>query len=184
MIHHFSPIARALIAAAMLSAMQLGDPTCAAAQTSQAPALSTPGATPPNASVPSAPSTQAAPTRKPGHGKMSPSDRVEARIRDLHARLQITPAQETQWNGVAQAMRDNAKTMETIISDRSRKMATMSAVDDLRSYESLAEAHADGMKRLVAAFDPFYDSLSDGQKKTADDLFRHHERHISARKKS
>jgi periplasmic protein CpxP/Spy len=171
-------IACVLGAGAMLSTVILVDSPPAASQTSQAPAASTPSARPSEATP------QPAPGRKASPGKTSPAERIERRIKDLHARLPITPSQEMQWNGVAQAMRDNAKTMEAIVADRARKTATMSAVDDLRSYESLAEAHADGMKKLVAAFAPLYDSLSDSQKKTADELFRYHERHMPARKQS
>lgn len=80
-------------------------------------------------------------------------------------------------------MRDSAKSMEAAINSRTEKLGTMSAVDDLRSYESLAEVHAEGMKKLVAAFAPLYDSMSETQKKTADTVFRQHERHISSAKK-
>jgi periplasmic protein CpxP/Spy len=178
MSHDLRRIACVLAAGAMLSAVMLGYSSPAASQSSQAPPASTPSARPSEATPQPTPGGKASP------GKMSPADRVEKRITDLHARLHITPSQEMQWNGVAQAMRDNAKTMEAIVADRSRKMGTMSAVDDLRAYEILAEAHADGMKKLVAAFAPLYDSLSDSQKKTADDLFRHHERHMPTRKQS
>jgi len=179
MIHDLNPIARAIAAGAILSVFVFASPWQAAAQTPPVPSA-------PNPSVPvtQAAPAQAAPMHKASRSKMSPTDRVEARIKDLHAQLRITPAQETQWNAVAQAMRDNAKSMETVISERTQKISTMSAVDDLRSYENLAEAHADGMKKLVTAFAPLYDSLSDSQKKTADTLFRHHERRMSSTKKS
>jgi protein CpxP len=179
MTHDLNPIARAIAASAILSVFVLASPWQAAAQTTPVPSA-------PNPSVPvtQAAPAQAAPMHKASRSKMSPTDRVEARIKDLHALLRITPAQETQWNAVAQAMRDNTKSMETVISERTQKISTMSAVDDLRSYENLAEAHADGMKKLVTAFAPLYDSLSDSQKKTADTLFRHHERRMSSTKKS
>lgn len=164
MINDINPIARAVAAGAILSVFVLANPSPAAAQTSSSPASPSP-------------TTQSAPMHKASPMRMSPSERVEARIKDLHARLQITPAQETQWNGVAQAMRDNAKAIEAVAADRKQKIATMNAVDDLRSYESLAQTHADGMKKLVSAFTPLYDSMSDSQKKTADTLFRHRARH-------
>jgi len=181
MSHDINPIARAIAAGAILGAFVLGTPSQAAAAVDQlllAQATST-QATP----TPGATTAQPAPKRKGSHAGMSSSERVEARIKDLHARLNITAAQETQWNSVAQAMRDSAKAIETIAADRTRKIKTMSAVDDLRSYESLAQAHADGLKKLVAAFAPLYDSMSDSQKKAADALFRHHERHPSPAKK-
>jgi hypothetical protein len=109
-------------------------------------------------------------------GTASKADRVEARIKDLHTKLKITPAQEELWNNVAQTMRDNAKTMEALIKARSEKAGTMTAVDDLKSYSEIAEAHADGLKKFVPAFEPLYAGMSDAQKKSADTLFRQHGR--------
>ena len=101
-------------------------------------------------------------------------DHVEARIKELHTKLKITPAQEESWNSVAQVMRDDAKTMEALIKARSEKSGTMSAVDDLKSYGEIAEAHADGLKKFTSVFEPLYAGMSDAQKKSADMLFRHH----------
>ena len=106
----------------------------------------------------------------------SKADRVEARVKELHTKLNITPAQEELWNKVAQVMRDNAKTMEALIKARSEKAGTMTAVDDLKSYGEIAEAHADGLKKFIPAFEPLYAGMSDAQKKTADTLFRQHAR--------
>jgi Spy/CpxP family protein refolding chaperone len=111
-----------------------------------------------------------------------PSDRVEARIKELHTKLNITPAQEAQWNNVAQAMRDNAKTMEPLIKARLEKARTMTAIDDLKSYSAIADAHADGLKKFIPAFEPLYAGMSDAQKKSADTLFRQHA-HMKAKGK-
>ena len=106
--------------------------------------------------------------------KASKADRVEARIKELHTKLMITPEQEEAWNNVAQAMRDDAKTMEELIKARTENASTMTAVDDLKSYGEIAQAHADGIKNFTSVFEPLYASMSDAQKKTADTLFRHH----------
>lgn len=111
------------------------------------------------------------------HARPSPTERVEARIADLHARLRITPQQETRWSAVAQAMRDNAKSIEEAIRERRKTVRTMTAIDDLRSYEHLAEVHADGLKKLVTVFAPLYEMMPEDQKKTADTVFRYQERH-------
>ena len=115
-------------------------------------------------------------SHEPGAAAVSAptSDRAEARIKDLHAKLNITPAQEELWKNVTQVIRDNARTMETLIKARSEKASTMTAVDDLKSYGDIAEAHADGLKKFVPAFEPLYASMSDAQKKDADRLFRQH----------
>jgi protein CpxP len=104
-------------------------------------------------------------------GTASKADRVEARIKELHTKLKVTPAQEALWDNVTQVMRDNAKTMEALIKARSEKASTMTAVDDLKSYGEIAEAHADGLKKFIPVFEPLYASMSDAQKKDADTLF-------------
>jgi hypothetical protein len=109
-------------------------------------------------------------------GGASKADRVEARIKELHTKLKITPEQEEPWNNVAQVMRDDAKTMEALIKARSEKASTMSAVDDLKSYGEIAQAHADGLKKFTSVFEPLYAGMSDAQKKNADTFFRHHGR--------
>ncbi len=43
---------------------------------------------------------------------------VEQRITNLHAALKITPDEETQWNGVAQAMRENASAMDKLVATK------------------------------------------------------------------
>ena len=106
--------------------------------------------------------------------KASKADRVETRIKELHTKLMIIPEQEESWNKVAQAMRDDSKTMEELIKARSEKASTMTALDDLKSYGEIAQAHADGIKNFTAVFEPLYAGMSDAQKKTADTLFRHH----------
>jgi hypothetical protein len=108
--------------------------------------------------------------------KASKVDRVEARIKDLHTRLNIAPTQEELWNNVTQVMRDNAKTMEALIKSRSTNAKTMTALDDLKSYSEIAEAHADGLKKFIPVFEPLYAGMSDAQKKNADTLFHHHGR--------
>jgi hypothetical protein len=104
--------------------------------------------------------------------KGSTVDAVEARIKDLHSRLKITPAQEDLWNNATQVMRENAKTMDALRKARSEKAQTMTAVEDFKSYGEITEAHADGIKKFVPVFSALYDSMSDAQKKNADTIFR------------
>jgi periplasmic protein CpxP/Spy len=103
-------------------------------------------------------------------------DRTELRIKDMQTKLKITAAQNEQWTKVAQVMRDNAKVMDTLTQARVDRAKDMSAVDDLKSYGEIAEAHADGIKKLTPAFADLYAGMSDAQKKEADQLFRHGER--------
>jgi len=104
-------------------------------------------------------------------------DPVEAHIKSLRASLQITAAQDPQWQAVAQAMRDNANAMRALIKDRAAKAKTMTAIDDLQSYAAIADAHAAGVKALIPPFQALYDTMSDAQKKIADAVFQHRPRH-------
>jgi hypothetical protein len=98
---------------------------------------------------------------------------VESHIKDLHAQLQITAAEETQWAAVAKAMRHSAIETDKAIDKREALVKSANAIDNLNAYGDIAQAHADGVKRLAAAFAPLYASMSDDQKKEADAVFAH-----------
>lgn len=98
--------------------------------------------------------------------------RVEERIAELHSALKITPQQEDQWSKFADVMRVNAHTMGDLYRQRVAQRNTMSALEDMKQYEQITQANADGTKRLVDTFEPLYASLSPEQKKLADANFR------------
>jgi hypothetical protein len=108
---------------------------------------------------------------------------IEARIKELHKKLQITDAQKTQWDSLAQVMRDNAQAMVDLEKKRASDTQSMSAVDVVKSYDSVIEAHEAGMKKFIPAFEALYGSMSDDQKKIADSLFRSRAR-ASAKKET
>jgi len=125
--------------------------------------------------VSSVPSSAAPKKSGPMMGaKALSSEHVEARIAHLHTKLNITPEQEALWKDVAQVMLDNAKTMDELIKARSANAATMTPVDDLKSYSEIADAHADGLRQFIPVFESLYTSMSDAQKMNAAKLFRHH----------
>ncbi|MGZ3253997.1 MAG: BON domain-containing protein [Burkholderiaceae bacterium] len=109
------------------------------------------------------------------HEHETGDERVEHRITDMHAKLQITPAQEEQWGKVAMLMRENEKQMDMLTKTRAEK-ADMNAIDDLKSYREISEAHTDGLRKFTPAFETLYGSMSDEQKKNADAIFRQHGR--------
>jgi len=112
--------------------------------------------------------TQGAPSH---HGKEAG---IEAMVQHLHDSLKITPQQEPQWQNVATVMRDNAETLNNLVKERSEHAKTATALDDLKSYARISEAHAAATKRLIPAFEALYDSMSPEQKQTADAEFRDH----------
>ncbi len=104
--------------------------------------------------------------------KTSGDERIEKRIKKLHADLKITPAQETLWNNVAQVMRENHEQMDKLTKAREKGAKTMTAVEDLKSYSEIIDANAVGLKKFIPPFEALYASMSDEQKKNADTFFR------------
>jgi len=98
--------------------------------------------------------------------------RVEVRIQEMHAKLQITAAQEDLWKVVAQTMRDNQLALDPLVAERAKNAATATAPADLDSFAAVSEAHAAGIRKFAAAFEPLYSGMTDAQKAVADDLFR------------
>src|SRR5271155_614245 len=144
--------ARSVAIAALLGATMLATPL-AAVRAQQAAA---------------APQTQAATAATETKGET-----VEQRITSLHSALKITPDQDAKWNAVAQAMRENAASMEKLVAaNRTTAPQSMSAVEDLKTYQKFAQAHVDGLKNLIGSFATLYDAMTDTQKKNADQVFR------------
>ncbi len=133
------------------------------------------------APTPAAPLTPATPpasgaavspmTSQPAPGNNA-EQRVEAHIRQLYAQLRITPAEQPQWEQFAQVMRDNARDMDQAFLERAGQYPTMNAVQNMQSYEQIAEAHAQHLQKLVPAFDNLYNTMPEQQKQLTDQVFR------------
>ena len=93
------------LAAALFTSVAVVGLTPALAQTAPGPANST------------AASSEA---RDHVTGRMMPGQFVDGRIAFLKAELKITPTQETQWQQVAAAMRENAKALDEKSAARGR----------------------------------------------------------------
>jgi hypothetical protein len=109
---------------------------------------------------------------------------VETRIQTLHAELKITPEQESAWKTVADTMRENAKRMEEMRSQRAEQERTATAPDMIGAYAKTMDAHAEAVHQFASSFQPLYDSMSPAQKKTADGVFRERVREAAKRGKS
>jgi periplasmic protein CpxP/Spy len=164
-----APSVRSVAIAALLGATMLASPlTTARADTATSGAFQL---------------AQAAAPQKPAAAGATEAkgQTVEQRITDLHAALKITAQQETQWNAVAQAMRENAANMDKLVaSNRTTAPQNMSAVDDLKTYQKFAQAHVDGLKNLISSFSTLYSAMPDAQKKVADTVFDTSERKADA----
>lgn len=187
-------LARAAATLMLTTSLAAGVGASAFAQTAPAPA--TAPATPPAATAPAeAPSSGSmstgststtAPSPKtathhttPTHAKPAASrapetmgQMAEQRITDLHTRLKITAAQQSQWDQFAQVMRDNAKDVDTAYQQRAASFDKMNAVENMQSYAQIEQMRAQDMQKLVPAFQTLYTALSGQQKQQADELFR------------
>ena len=155
-----------LLAAALFTGVAAVGLTPALAQTAPGPANST-----------------AAPSEARHHemGRMMPGQFVDGRIAFLKAELKITPAQETQWQQVEAAMRENAKNLDQSIGTARQNRSGMDAVQRLELREQFAKLRADNDARLLTAFKPLYASLSPEQQQMANQLIgAHHHRHHRA----
>jgi hypothetical protein len=99
---------------------------------------------------------------------------VEDRITTLHRTLMITPVEEAKWGAVAQVMRANEAEMQRMLAERRKdREHELTAVEDLRTYERFNQAHVNGLKDLIAAFEVLYDAMPPSQQTVADGVFRH-----------
>jgi periplasmic protein CpxP/Spy len=97
----------------------------------------------------------------------APAPNVEANIAELRQRLAITPAQEPQFNALANVMRENARMMGS-----APPPTNMNAVEGLRLAIRYGQQEIDGMRRMLPALQALYATLSPAQRQAADAVFR------------
>jgi Spy/CpxP family protein refolding chaperone len=111
-------------------------------------------------------------TAPPHHEHPLPSRHIEGRIAFMRAELKITTAQQAQWDRVADIMRASAKRKDQMFQQmRATRDQPQTAMDKLDRRVVFIEAQAAEEKTFADAFRPLYQSLSDDQKKSADELF-------------
>ena len=111
-----------------------------------------------------------------GMSGMATIDRVEGRIAFLRTELKITDAQDAAWNAFADALRTNAKSLGEV---RAAMMpqagaAQQGLVDRLGLQEKWLAARLEGTRAIKSALTNLVGTLSDDQKKTADELLAPH----------
>jgi protein CpxP len=132
--------------------------------------------------IPPAANSGTAQTQARHHARMLPGQMVDGRIAFLKAELKIEPAQETQWQQVAAAMRENANALDQAIHTAHQQRGTMDAVQRLTMREQFAKVRAENDARLLTAFKPLCASLSPEQQQIANELVgsHHHSPHHRA----
>ena len=112
---------------------------------------------------------------QPGWHHRMPSDMIEARLAYAKTALKITDAETKQWNAVADVLRKQAKEKDAEFATmraNHEKGDQVSVIDRLELRQKMMTTHAASLSELIAAAKPLYASLSDEQKKTADELLQ------------
>jgi len=107
-------------------------------------------------------------------------DALDAKITDLHQKLQITADQEKSWKAVTDVMRKNSEESAQQVKKFRKDEEAMTAVADLNAYADITEAHAKHIRKLAKAFEALYAGMTDDQKKAADAVFREHKQKAAA----
>jgi hypothetical protein len=68
-------------------------------------------------------------------------------------------------------MRENARDMDRILIERAQQLESMTALQNMQSYQQIADAHAQHLRKLVSAFQSLYEAMPDQQKQLADQIF-------------
>ena len=106
---------------------------------------------------------------------MTAIDRIEGRIAFLRAELNITEAQASAWNAFADAMRINAKKLAEVRASMMRQadagqQQAPTIAERLDQQERSLLARLEGTRALKSAVTNLYGTLSEDQKKTANEL--------------
>lgn len=105
-----------------------------------------------------------------------PGERIEARLAYAKTALKITPAQEQQWNVLAEVLRKHARAMDEQAAtrraarDAGNQPVPANAIERLEQRQKMMQAASLRMNEVLEAAKPLYASLSDDQKKEADSL--------------
>ncbi len=121
-----------------------------------------------------APATVTATAAAAAGGSAAPTsqDRDEWHIRKMHDKLKVSAAQEPLWEQVAAVMRSNDEKIDALGKERHDHAGTMTAVEDLRSYAAITDAHATATRTFIPPFEALYQAMSAEQQANADRIFR------------
>ena len=115
-------------------------------------------------------------SRQCGMGGIGTIDRVEGRIAFLRTELKITDTQSAAWNAFADTLRNNAKSLGEVRASMMSQAGTapQTLVDRLTLQEKWLAARLEGTRAMKSALINLVGTLSDDQKKTADQLLGPH----------
>jgi hypothetical protein len=109
------------------------------------------------------------------HARAVPGKFIEGRIAFLKTELKLNAQQQPLFDKLADEMRAGAKVMQERHAERQQASATgsapLSVLEKLERRSTAMKEMTAAQDRYLAAFRPFYQSLSTEQKQTADELF-------------
>ncbi len=104
-----------------------------------------------------------------------PYEHIDGQLAYIKAELKITPAQEAQWNVFANVFRDDKEKQAHNChraQEQNRQMMAASLPDSMNLKAQRLTEQLDSLRKLEAAVQLFYDSLSRDQKKVADEIMK------------
>jgi hypothetical protein len=120
----------------------------------------------------------AKPTAAPGGAPelmCRPYEHIDGQLAYIRAELKLTPAQEAQWNVFANIFREDKEKQAHNChraQEQNRQMAAASLPDSMNMKAQHLTEQLDSLRKLQAAVQLFYDSLSKEQKKIADEIMK------------
>jgi periplasmic protein CpxP/Spy len=106
----------------------------------------------------------------------SASERVEARLAKIQTALQITSAQQSQWESFANVLRKHARAVDGRIQQyraqagQGAARPNVSAIERLERMQRMTADRYNRLGEVIAAAKPLYDVLSPEQKQAADQM--------------
>jgi hypothetical protein len=94
----------------------------------------------------------------PGAGNQE----IEGQIAELRSRLKITPAQQLQFDALAQVMRLNGRAMNKLLAQQP-KGGRPTAVDAVRAGPQFAQANAEGLGRMLPKLEALYGTFGSAE---------------------
>jgi hypothetical protein len=130
----------------------------------------------PEALIVAAATTDATGAAPQGRQFRSASERVEARLAYIQNALQITAAQQSQWESFANVLRRHARAMDERIQQfrsqagQATAKSNVSAIERLERMQRMTAERYNRLGEVIAAAKPLYDVLSPEQKQAADQM--------------
>ncbi len=104
------------------------------------------------------------------------AERIESLVAFVENFVDFTPDQTQAWNNVTEAVRAGSASIDQTCSDLEKEGRPETAPEKLALVETIMATGLDVVQRIRPAFDSFYQTLTEKQRKAIDDLTAKHRR--------